>query len=101
MSTAEANARCTPEDLLTLPDGELYELIDGQLVEKAMSTWSNYVAGVIFSLLQDFCRPRSLGWVFPEGTTYQCFPNHPLMVRKADVSFLRLERLSVAEAHAE
>ena len=33
MSTAVATeARCTPEDLLAMPDGKSYELVDGQLV---------------------------------------------------------------------
>jgi len=34
MSTAIATeARYTPEDLLAMPDGKRYELVDGRLVE--------------------------------------------------------------------
>src|SRR6516164_2607030 len=47
-----------------------------------------------------FCRPKTLGWVFPEGTSYQCFSDAPGKVRKPDVSFIRLERLSAEEAAA-
>jgi hypothetical protein len=35
----------TPEDLLTMPDGDRYELVDGELVERNMSALSSFVAG--------------------------------------------------------
>ena len=25
--------------------------------------------------IEDFCRSQRLGWVFPEGTSFQCFPD--------------------------
>jgi Uma2 family endonuclease len=101
MSTVVAKTRYTPEDLLTMPDGDRYELVDGQLVEQNVSIWSSYVAGVIFQALWAHCQQNRLGWTFPEGTTYQCFPQAPSMVRRADVSFIRPERLSLAQATAE
>jgi Uma2 family endonuclease len=101
MITVASEKRYTPEDLLTMPDGEHYELVDGRLVERKMSIWSSYVAGVIFQLLNSFCREHSLGWVFPEGTSFRCFPAHPGRVRRPDVSFIRLERLSLAQATTE
>src|SRR5262249_42955207 len=101
MSTVEARTRYTPEDLLRMPDGDRYELIDGQLVEPNVSTWASYVAGRIERRLGNYCEDKQLGWVFPEGTCYQCFPDSPEMVRKADVSFIRRERLTFAEAQAE
>src|SRR5262249_44653683 len=100
MSTAATKTRYTPEDLLTMPDGEFYELVHGNLVERKMSILSSYIAGVTFSLLFAFCRPKKLGWVFPEGTTYQCFQDDPGKVRRPDVSFIRLERLSPEQAAA-
>src|SRR5262249_42419722 len=45
MSTVATPTRYTPEDLLKMPDGDRYELVDGQLVEHTMSLWSSYVAG--------------------------------------------------------
>ena len=37
MTVVEAGARqYTPEDLLRMPDGDRYELVDGQLVERKM-----------------------------------------------------------------
>jgi Uma2 family endonuclease len=101
MSTATVRTHYTPEDLLRMPDGNRYELVDGQLVELNVSIWSSYVAGVIFQALYAFCRQNRLGWVLPEGTTFQCFPRAPALVRKPDVSFIRLERLSLAQATAE
>ena len=38
MSTITTPTRYTPQDLLTMPDGERYELVDGNLVERIMST---------------------------------------------------------------
>ncbi len=101
MSTVATKTTLTPEDLLTMPDGDRYELVDGRLVERNMSLWSSYVAGQVFGLCNDFCRTNPLGWVLPEGTSYQCFPDAPGKVRKADVSFISLDRLSLQQATAE
>jgi hypothetical protein len=43
MSTVIEQALCEPEDLLTMPDGDSFELVDGQLVGRKMSKWSSYV----------------------------------------------------------
>jgi Uma2 family endonuclease len=98
MSTAAVKTRYTPEDLLRMPDGDRYELVDGQLVELNVSTWSSYVAGLIFQTLFAFCRQHRLGWVFPPDTSFQCFPQATEMVRKPDVAFIRLGRLSLQQA---
>jgi Uma2 family endonuclease len=83
----------TPEDLLEMPDGELYELVDGQLVERSMGTESQWVSGKLFRLLADYVESRQLGWGFPDGVGYQCFPGDPGRVRKPDGSFIRMGRL--------
>lgn len=101
MSTAATKVRYTPEDLLTMPDGDRYELVDGNLVERPMSFWSSYVAGELHRLIGNHCRANRLGWASPEGTSYQCFPHAPAMVRKPDVSFIRLDRLPVTQATEE
>jgi Uma2 family endonuclease len=99
-STAE-KTRYTPEDLLRLPDGDRYELVDGNLVERKMSFWSSFVAGTVYALLRTFALAHQLGWVAPEGTSYQCFPGHPGKVRKPDTSFIRLDRLTLEQATSE
>src|SRR5205085_11477652 len=43
MATAATTPRYTPEDLLKMPDGDRYELVDGNLVERDKSFWSSYV----------------------------------------------------------
>jgi Uma2 family endonuclease len=93
MNATAAKTSYTPADLLAMPDEKNYELVDGQLVERNMSVLSSWVAGRLFFHLQSFCEADPLGWVWPEGTGYQCWPNAPLRVRKADVSFIRTERL--------
>jgi Uma2 family endonuclease len=98
MSTATETKRYTPEDLLKMPDGNRYELVDGQLVEKDMSFWSSYVAGNVHAPMKKYADEKKAGWVVPEGTTYQCFSDAPDKVRKPDTSFIRIDRLSTEQA---
>jgi Uma2 family endonuclease len=100
MSTITTTTIYTPEDLLRMPDGDRYELIDGQFVEQTTSWWSCFVAGQLFSHLADYCKANRLGWTLLQGTTYQCFPDAPANVRRADVSFIKGERLSLTQAKA-
>jgi Uma2 family endonuclease len=83
----------TPEELLALPDEKNYELVDGHLVERKTSALSSWVAGELHRAIGNYCQTNPAGWAFPEGTGYQSFPNAPLKVRKADVSFIRTDRL--------
>jgi Uma2 family endonuclease len=83
----------TPEELLALPDEQNYELVDGHLVERKTSALSSWVAGKLHCQMQNHCEANAVGLAFPEGTGYQCFPDAPLKVRKADVSFFRADRL--------
>jgi Uma2 family endonuclease len=101
MSTVAPEKLYTPEDLLRMPDGDRYELVDGRLVEHNMSFWSSYVAGTLLNKISNYCAAGRPGWVVPEGTSYQCFPDSPDRVRKADVSFIRLDRWSMEQAQAE
>jgi Uma2 family endonuclease len=92
MNAIATKTTYTPEDLLAMPDEKNYELVDGHLVERKMSTLSSWVAGELHFQIRSYCRTNPLGWVLPEGTGYQCFPT-PNKVRKPDVSFVRQERL--------
>jgi Uma2 family endonuclease len=84
--------RHAPEDLLSMSDGEDYELVDGQLVERDMSMESSWIAGKIHRLLGHFGEDIGLGWAFPEGSGFTCFPTTGTM-RRADSAFLTHERL--------
>jgi Uma2 family endonuclease len=75
-----------PDDLLQMPDGDSYELVDGRLVEKHMGAESDRIAVRLASKLDQHCSGQGVGFVFGSQTGYRCFPNRPRMVRKPDVS---------------
>jgi Uma2 family endonuclease len=83
----------TPEDLLSMPDRKNYELVDGHLVERNVSSLSSWVGGRLHSILDAFVEDHDLGWAWPADQGYDCFPDAPGKVRKPDVSFIRKERL--------
>jgi Uma2 family endonuclease len=84
----------TPDDVLRLESqGELYELVAGQLVEKPMSELANETAGLICAALIAHARPRNLGRVLPEQT-FKCFPNDPDQIRRPDVAFISADHAS-------
>lgn len=85
----------TPEDLLARPDEKDYELVDGQLMERPMSSLSSWVGGQLFRRLDDFVMGNALGFVWPDGNGFRCFPDDPGRVRKPDVSFIGRDRFSV------
>ncbi|MBW3597261.1 MAG: Uma2 family endonuclease [Planctomycetes bacterium] len=92
----------TAADLLSMPDGDRYELVDGQLVERKMGTESSWVAGEVHRHVGNFVVHHRLGWALPEGASYQCFPDDPERVRKPDVSFIagaRLPNATVPRGH--
>jgi Uma2 family endonuclease len=84
----------TPEELLAMPDGDRYELVNGRLKELSVGVKSSFVAGMIYYLLARFLSRQRQGDLFPEGTSFQCFGDRT--VRKPDCSFLRAGRLTPA-----
>ena len=99
MSTIAATI-FTPDDLLTMPDGDQYELVDGRLVERGMGSWAGVVEGALFYLLRQFCIRTREGFALNSGVSYQCFVGN--RVRKSDVSFILAGRLPddrVPEGH--
>jgi len=90
---APSQVTLTPEDLLALPDAVNYELVDGQLVERAVGFESSEIAARIIILLGTFLRGKHLGRLAGADGSYQCFPDSPKKVRKPDVSFIRTGRL--------
>lgn len=101
MSTVAA-LPITPEDLLRMPDeGRGYELVDGELKELNVSYLSSFVAGRAFARINMYVEQGNSGWVSPEGTSFQCFPDDPNKVRRADTAFHRLDRLTTEQARSE
>jgi Uma2 family endonuclease len=97
MSTTESKARYTPEDLLAMPDGDRYELVDGNLVERNVSALSSLVAAKLIRLIGVHCEANDLAWYFSSDCGYRCFPGSPSKVRRPDASFVNRRRLPADE----
>ena len=97
MSTA-TKPTLTADDLLKMPEGDRYELVDGHLVERGMGSQSSYIGGRLFLFIGKFCEEHPQGWVFPPDCGYQCYNEDPNRVRKPDASFIRFGRLPGEQA---
>ena len=93
MSTISEPKTYTPEDLLRMPDGDRYELVDGNLVELNVSALSSLVAFELGARIRDYCKAHTPAWIFGADCGYRCFPAHPRKVRKPDVSLVLHGRL--------
>ena len=83
-------------DLLRMPDeGQGFELVDGELRELKRSKESSRVAGKIGHELLSYVQEVQPGWVFGSGLGYCCFPIDSTRVRRADASYIALERMPV------
>lgn len=91
MSTV-AQSTITADELLRMPDGDRFELVDGELVEREMGSLSSWVSGRVSSRLDQHAE-RVGGWAFPDGTAYRCYDDDPDRVRKPDASYIRPGRL--------
>src|SRR5262245_61280578 len=106
----------TPEDLLAMPGGKDFELVNGRLVERHrtsrsvemedhMGILSDLIAGRLFQRLANFCDEHPLGWaLLPNSGGFQGFPGSPRLVRKPDVAFVSYgrfpdEQLPLGHAH--
>ncbi len=83
----------TPEEMLSLNTDALYELIDGELVEKNTGAIAYRVGFLVAIILEAFCAKRKLGVVIPEAT-FLCFPRHPNRVRRPDVAFIAAHKIA-------
>ncbi|HET6246120.1 MAG TPA: Uma2 family endonuclease [Tepidisphaeraceae bacterium] len=94
MTLGSPPTRFTPDDLLRLEedDDHLYELVDGKLVEKEMSSLANKTAARIITVLNTFCLQHNSGDVYAEQS-FQCFPHDPDQIRRPDVSLIVFDRL--------
>jgi Uma2 family endonuclease len=71
-----------------MPEGDLYELVNGQLVEREMGAKAGWVSGQVYTRLNLHSQQHDAGWVFPDGTGVQCFPDDPHKVRRPDTCFV-------------
>ncbi len=94
------NERRTAEEFLQRPDLTAFELVDGQLVERAMAQDSSEVEMNLAYLLKLVVTPNQLGWVYPSSSCYRCFEGvtgDRDRLRKPDVSFIAQGRLTVED----
>ena len=94
--------RYTPEDLLSIDDRPMPELVDGELLEREMGQKSDSIAASLLIMIGVFVRDHDLGLVNGGQGSYQIFPDDPNKVRIPDVSFTRKGRLpkeGPAEGH--
>jgi Uma2 family endonuclease len=100
MSTAVS--AITPDEFYRMGDAAKgFELVNGELKELHVSKESSHIAGEVYLRIKTHCNARQPGWVFPEGTSYCCFPTHPSQVRKPDTSFIAAGRMSRDEYYEE
>jgi Uma2 family endonuclease len=95
MSTIAEPKSYTPEDLLRMPDGDRYELVDGNLVERNVSVLSSWVAFELGARIREHCKVHTPAWVFGADCSYQIFPDHPNKARRPDVSLILRDRMTV------
>jgi Uma2 family endonuclease len=75
------------------PTGGHYELIYGALRERNVSLLSSRIAVSLAGSLDIHCEEHNLGWVVDAECGYACFPWKLGRIRRADVSFIAMDRL--------
>ena len=91
MSTVESPP-ITAEELLHMPDGDRYELVDGELQELDRGAISSWVGNQAAKRITVFVDDNHLGWVFGSDAGY-CIYEDPNQVRRPDASFVARSRL--------
>jgi Uma2 family endonuclease len=83
----------TPEELLTLPDQKIYELVDGRLVEKNMGGNSSWIGQELNRHVGNFVYEHGLGLLWGPDCSYQIFGDDSNKIRRPDGSFIAKGRL--------
>ncbi|MBA4179326.1 MAG: hypothetical protein C0506_01945 [Anaerolinea sp.] len=81
------------EDLLTMEDGDAYELDDGVLKELTVGAESAKVAYELLRRLGNFLEGKRLGQVIPDTVGLHIFPDRPRRLPRPDGGFIRDGRL--------
>jgi Uma2 family endonuclease len=93
VATAETSRVYTAEDLLTMPDGDRFEIIDGELKERVMSYLSSYIAARLIVLLSRWIDLGHPGRVAGSDGGFTIFSWAPGDLRMPDVSYISTARL--------
>jgi Uma2 family endonuclease len=89
--TDPAPGLATEDDVVWFDDHKdrLYELVDGVLVEKSMSSYESFLAIEIAWHMQNYVKPRRLGAVLGADGMLKLAPG---LIRAPDVSFLAMDK---------
>ena len=82
----------TAEYLLKAGDQRLYEVVDGVVLEKQMSSLAGKTTIAISSRLYAFVEANGLGDLYSE-VSFQCFANLPGRTRRPDIAFVSADRV--------
>ena len=88
MATVTPTKRITPDDLLEMTDGDFFELVDGQIVERPMSAGSARVGSRFNFYLTGFGDEHKAGSTFDQTLGVRIWDHAPEMTRKADCLFI-------------
>ena len=94
----ESTTLLDPDDLLRMPGGKDYELIDGRPVERARGAKLSAIAVRLTGIMHSYVDAHRLGMLFGPRTGYRCFPTRPRTIRKSSLSFVARGRLPNDEA---
>ena len=87
--------RHTVAEVEALPDGERFELVDGELVEREMALESVYTGGKIFRKFDEHCDANPIAVALTDGASYTLRAGNDLQLRRPDVSVVLRARLPV------
>ena len=93
MTLATTQTQFAPDDVLALEDEGLFELVDGKLVEKNMSSLATRSVGMICTELGVYLKTVASGGACFTEQAFQCFPHDPQMIRRPDLAVVVAERL--------
>jgi len=85
----------TDDELMSLPDGNRYELINGELIDMGNSgALHGYVCSILVMALMNYILPRKLGIVLDSSTAFAMKNGNK---RSPDISFVSKEKLQGLE----
>ncbi|MEO6397978.1 MAG: Uma2 family endonuclease [Tepidiformaceae bacterium] len=88
-----ANRLYSVEDLLSMEEGDAFELDDGVLRQLPLGAESAEVAYELLRQLGNFIEGKGLGRVIPANVGLQIFANRPQRLPRPDGGFIRAGRL--------
>jgi Uma2 family endonuclease len=91
MTMATPHSRFTPDDVLRLENQGLYELVNGRLIEKPISSLVSNTIGIVSARLVTFLLPQQRGSAYLKQS-FRCFPQDADLVRRPDVAVVLAER---------